>query len=59
MESLNKGRYFEMIAYNQYNHIAADQWNVWICTRGWGVFENSSVESDSRDKSDLNETAYQ
>ena len=45
-----------MIVYNQQNQIAADQWNVWICTVGWGIFENSSVESDSRDKSDVNET---
>ena len=46
-----------MIVYNQFNQIAADQWNIWICTGGWGIFENSCVESDSRDKSDLNETA--
>ena len=32
-----------MIVYNQYNQIAADQCNVWICTGGWGIFENSSV----------------
>ena len=48
-----------MILYNQYNQIAADRWNVWICTGGWGISENSSVESDSRDKSDVNETADQ
>ena len=48
-----------MIVYNQYNHIAADHWNVWIFTGGWGFFENSSVESDSRYKSDLNKTADQ
>ena len=27
--------------------------------RGWGIFENISVEYDSRDKSYLNETADQ
>ena len=48
-----------MIVYNQQNQIADDQWNVWIFTGGQGIFENSSVESDSRDKSDLNETADQ
>ena len=56
MESLNKGRFFVMIVYNQQNHIADDRWNLWLCTVGWGSFENSSVESDSRDKSDVNET---
>ena len=59
MESLNKGRFLEMIVYNQYNHIPTDRWNVWICTGGWCIFENSRVESDSRDKYDLNETADQ
>ena len=59
MESLNKGIFFEMIVYNLYNQIAADRWNVWICTRGWGIFENSSVESDIRDKYGVNETADQ
>ena len=59
MDSLNKGRFFEMIVYNQYNQIAADQWNVWICTVEWGIFEDSSVESDIRYKSDVNETADQ
>ena len=48
-----------MIVYNQYNQIAADLWNVWICTGGWGNYENSSVYSDSRDKSDVNETTDQ
>ena len=38
-----------MIVYNEYNQIAADLWNVWICTGGCGIFENSSVESYSRD----------
>ena len=48
-----------MIVHNLQNQIAADQWNVWIYT-GWRVIsENISVESDSRDKSDLNETADQ
>ena len=56
MESLNKGRFFKRIVYNQYNQIAADQWNVWICTGGWGIFENSNVESDCGDKSGVNET---
>ena len=46
-----------MIVYNQQNHIEADQWNVWICAGGWGISENSIVESDSRDKSDVDETA--
>ena len=59
MYSLNKDRFFEMIVYNQENQVAADQWNVWICTGGWGIFENSSVESDIRDKSDVNKTADQ
>ena len=59
MESLNKGIFFEMIFYNQYNQIAADQWNVWICTRGWGIFENSCVDSDSREKYGVNEIADQ
>ena len=59
MDSLNKGRFFEMIVYNQYNQIAANRWNVWIFTEGWDIFENSSVESDSRYKSDVNETADQ
>ena len=56
MDSLNRGRFFEVIVYNQQNQIAADRWNVWICTVGWGIYENISVESDSRDKSDVNET---
>ena len=58
MDSLNKGRFFEMIVYNQYNQIA-DRWNVWICTVGWGILESSTVESDSMDRSDVNETADQ
>ena len=48
-----------MIVYNQYNHIAADHWNVWIFTGGWGFFEFSSVESDIRDNYGVNETADQ
>ena len=48
-----------MIVYNQQNQIAADKWNVWICTGGWDISENISVESDIRYKSDLNETADQ
>ena len=48
-----------MIVYNQQNQIAAYGWNVWICAGGWGFSENSSVESVSRDKSDVNETADQ
>ena len=59
MKSLNKWGFFLMIVYNQYNQIAADQWNVWICTGGWGIFENSSVYSDSRDESGVNETSDQ
>ena len=46
-----------MIVYNLQNQIAADQWNVWTCTGGWGVFESYSVESDRGDKSGVNETA--
>ena len=45
--------------YNQYNQTADDRWNIWICIGGWGIFENSSVESDIRDKSGVNETADQ
>ena len=45
-----------MIAYNQYNPFAADQWNVWICTVGWGIFENVNVESDITDRSDVNDS---
>ena len=56
MESLNKGIFFELIVYNQQNQIAADRWNIWILAGGWGIYEDSSVESDSRDKSDVNET---
>ena len=37
----------------------ADKWNIWTCTGGWGIFENSSVESDSRDQSGVNEIADQ
>ena len=48
-----------MIVYNYENHIAADRRNVCVCTVGWGIFENSSVESDSRDRSDVNEPADQ
>ena len=46
-----------MIVYNQQNDIAADQWNVWICAGGWGIYKNSSVESGSRDKYNVNETS--
>ena len=51
-----------MMVYNQYNPFAADQWNVLICTVGlgcivgWGIFENGSVESDSMDRSDVNDS---
>ena len=45
-----------MIVYNKYNPLSDDQWNVWICTVGWGILENSSVESDSMDRSDLNDS---
>ena len=48
-----------MIVYNKQNQIEVDRWNVWICTVGWGILENSSVESDSMDRSDVNETADQ
>ena len=54
MEPLNKEIFFEMIVYNQYNQIADDRWNLWICTGGWRILEDSSIESDRRDKSDLN-----
>ena len=33
--------------------------NVWNCTERQVIFENYSVESDCRDKSDVNETADQ
>ena len=46
-----------MIVLNLQNQIAADQWNVWICTGGWGMFEKSSVEFDCGDKSGVNEAA--
>ena len=45
-----------MIVYNQYNMFAAVQWNVWICTVGWGIFENGNVESYSMESSDVNIT---
>ena len=48
-----------MIVYNLQNQIAADQWNVWICTGGWSLFENYSVDSDIWDQSGVNEIAYQ
>ena len=48
-----------MIVYNQQNQIETDRWSVWICTVGWGIFENSTVESDNRENSDVNETADQ
>ena len=41
--------------YNQYNPLAADLWNVGICTVGWGILENGSVDSDSMDRSDVND----
>ena len=44
-----------MIVYNQYIPFAADQRNVGIFTVGWGIFENGSVESDSMDRSDVND----
>ena len=48
-----------MVVYSQYNHIATGRCNVWICTGGWGIMENSSVDYYSRDNSDLNETSDQ
>ena len=48
-----------MLVYNQYKQIAADRWNVLIYTGGWGIFENSTVQSDSMDSSDVNEIADQ
>ena len=46
-----------MIVYNQYNPLAADLWNVWIFTVGWGILGNGSLESDSMERSDVNEIA--
>ena len=46
-----------MIVYNQQNPFAANRWNVWIFTVGWGIFESGSVDSDSMDRSDVNITA--
>ena len=52
-----QGDIFRSVGVNQQNYIEADQWNVWTCTGGWGIFEDYSVESYRRDKSDLNETS--
>ena len=46
-----------MMVYNQQNLLVADQCNVGICTVGWGIFENGSVEYDSTDRSGVNVTA--
>ena len=40
-----------------HNPFVADGWNVWICTVGLVIFVNSSVESYSMDRSDVNDTA--
>ena len=48
-----------MIVYILYIQIVADRWNVWICTRRWGIFKNISVESDSRDNYGVNEITDQ
>ena len=45
-----------MIVYIQLNPLAADGWNVWICTVGLGIFENGSVESHSMNSSDVNDS---
>ena len=45
-----------MIVYNQQNPLAVDRWNVFIFTVGWGILENGSVESDSIDSSDVNDS---
>ena len=45
-----------MIVYNQQNPFAADQWNVGIFTVEWGIFENGIVESDSMDRSGVNDS---
>ena len=45
-----------MIVYNQYNPFAADRWNVGICKVGWDISKNSSVESDSMDRSDVDDS---
>ena len=52
-----QGDIFRNDSVQSIEYIAADWWNVWICTRGWGILENSSVESDSRYKYGVNETA--
>ena len=54
-----RGDFSKRILKNIYSQISADQSNVLICTGGWGIFENSSVESDSRDNYGVNETADQ
>ena len=55
-----------MIKYNKLNQIAAEKMILWNHLGGWECFENDSVESeymgdslesDLRDKSDVNETA--
>ena len=55
-----------MIKYNHLNHIASEWFIVWTHLGGRGVFEDGSVESscmggsvesDHRDKSDINKTA--
>ena len=48
-----------MIVYNKYNQISYYQWNVRNCTWVWGIFEDYSVESNIRNKSDVNKTADQ
>ena len=57
MESLNKGRFFETIVYNQYNQVAAYLYNVCTTQGGGLIFENSSVESDCREKSAVNSSS--
>ena len=45
-----------MIVYNKQNLFAANRWNVGIYTVGWGIFENGSIESDSMEISDVNDS---
>ena len=46
-----------MIVYNQYNQIAADQYNVWTPQRRGLISEISIVQSDCKDNFAVNSTA--
>ena len=48
-----------MIVYNQQNQISDERYNVWTLQMGGLISENSSVESDCKDKSAVNSTADQ